>query len=234
MLYSSTTGSGNNLVLLHGWGFNSELFSSLIDRYKNQYSVTVVDLPGHGQSYDVDGGIEDWCDEIIKVLPKNPILMGWSLGGLIAIRIASKIKISKLVLVAATPKFVQSDYWKLGVDANNFNQFYESLHSNPSKCLKRFASLQTSDKSQLNILNSLIDKRPASTMSLEQGLNILLDTDLTQELTKLVVPIGAILGSNDKLIPNEICDWFRSNNIATSVLNTGHLPFLHPNFTLSI
>jgi pimeloyl-[acyl-carrier protein] methyl ester esterase len=234
MLYSNTTGSGNNLVLLHGWGFNSELFSSLIDRYKNQYSVTVVDLPGHGQSDDVDGGIEEWCDEIIKVLPKNPIIMGWSLGGLIAIRIATKIKISKLVLVATTPKFVQTDYWKLGIDAKSFSQFYESLNLDQSKCLKRFASLQASDKSQLNKLNSLIDNRPASAVSLEQGLKILLDTDLTQELTKLVVPIEAILGSNDKLIPNEICDWFSSNNIATSVLNTGHLPFLHPNFTLSI
>jgi len=234
MLYSNTIGSGNNIVMLHGWGLNSEVFGSLIDKHKDQYSITVVDLPGHGQSDDVDGGIEEWCDEIIKVLPSNPIIMGWSLGGLIAIRIATKINISKLVLVAATPKFVQSGYWKLGIDANSFNQFSESLHLDQSNCLKHFASLQTNDKSQLNKLNSFIENRPASAVSLEQGLKILLDTDLTQELTKLVVPIKAILGSNDKLIPIEICDWFSSNNIATTVLNTGHLPFLHPNFTLSI
>jgi pimeloyl-[acyl-carrier protein] methyl ester esterase len=234
MLYSKTTGTGNNLVILHGWGLNCELFNALVDRYKDQYSVTVVDLPGHGQSDDVDGGIEEWCNEIIKVLPKNPTIMGWSLGGLIAIRIATKIKISKLVLVASTPKFVQSDYWKFGIDSNTFSQFFESLHANPSKCLKRFTSLQTNDKKQLKILNALIDNKPASIVSLEQGLIILLHTDLTQELANLEIPIEAILGTNDKLISNEIGDWFSSNNIATSELNTGHLPFLHPNFTLSI
>jgi len=55
MLYSSTTGTGPDLVLLHGWGFNSELFNDLIDRYKNQYRITMIDLPGHGRSDDVSG-----------------------------------------------------------------------------------------------------------------------------------------------------------------------------------
>ncbi|HBA27897.1 MAG TPA: alpha/beta hydrolase, partial [Gammaproteobacteria bacterium] len=42
MLYSSTIGIGPDLVLLHGWGFNSELFNDLIDRYKNQYRITMI------------------------------------------------------------------------------------------------------------------------------------------------------------------------------------------------
>jgi carboxylesterase BioH (pimeloyl-CoA synthesis) len=99
MLYNSTIGIGPDLVLLHGWGFNSELFNNLIDRYKNQYRITMIDLPGHGRSDDVSGGLDEWCDEIIKNLPDNPILLGWSLGGLLAINIATKIKISKLILV---------------------------------------------------------------------------------------------------------------------------------------
>jgi carboxylesterase BioH (pimeloyl-CoA synthesis) len=92
MLYSSTIGSGPDLVLLHGWGFNSELFNDLIDQYKNQYRITKIDLPGHGRSDNVDGGLNEWCNEIIKILPNNPILLGWSLGGLLAIKIATQIK----------------------------------------------------------------------------------------------------------------------------------------------
>jgi pimeloyl-[acyl-carrier protein] methyl ester esterase len=48
MLYSNTQGIGADLVLLHGWGFNSALFSHLVDDYKNQYRITLIDLPGHG------------------------------------------------------------------------------------------------------------------------------------------------------------------------------------------
>ncbi|HIB97933.1 MAG TPA: alpha/beta fold hydrolase, partial [Candidatus Thioglobus sp.] len=163
MLYSQTIGTGPDLILLHGWGFNSELFNELIDQYKNQYRITKIDLPGHGRSDDVTGGIDDWCDEIIKILPENPMLLGWSLGGLLAIKIATKITISQLILVASTPNFVKTNDWPYGIDEDNFRQFSDALELNLSKGLKRFVSLQTQDKTQLKALNQSIDKFPAST-----------------------------------------------------------------------
>jgi carboxylesterase BioH (pimeloyl-CoA synthesis) len=144
MLYSSTIGSGPDLVLLHGWGFNSELFNDLIDQYKNQYRITKIDLPGHGRSDNVDGGLNEWCNEIIKILPNNPILLGWSLGGLLAIKIATQIKISELILVASTPNFVQNSDWKYGINEDNFLQFSDTLELNLSKGLKSFCWLANS------------------------------------------------------------------------------------------
>jgi pimeloyl-[acyl-carrier protein] methyl ester esterase len=165
MLYSNTQGIGVDLVLLHGWGFNSELFNSLIDDYKNQYRITLIDLPGHGRSANVDGGLNEWCDEIIKILPDNPILLGWSLGGLLAINIAKKIKISQLILLASTPKFIKDSDWNYGIDADNFEQFSNTLQLNLSKGLKRFISLQTDNKAQLKSLNRSIDALPARVLS---------------------------------------------------------------------
>jgi pimeloyl-[acyl-carrier protein] methyl ester esterase len=46
-------GIGADLVLLHGWGFNSALFSHLVDDYKNQYRITLIDLPGHGRTLEI-------------------------------------------------------------------------------------------------------------------------------------------------------------------------------------
>jgi len=194
MLYSRTIGTGPNLVLLHGWGFNSELFNNLVDQYKDQYRITKIDLPGHGRSDEVSGGLDEWCDEIVKILPNNPIILGWSLGGLLAINIATKIKISKLILVASTPNFVQTNDWPYGIDESNFRQFSDALELNLSKGLKRFISLQTQDKDQLKTLNQSIDKFPASAKSLNQGLEILLTTDLVDELNQLKIPIEVILG----------------------------------------
>ncbi|HIM53978.1 MAG TPA: alpha/beta fold hydrolase [Gammaproteobacteria bacterium] len=232
MLYSSTIGTGQDLVLLHGWGFNSELFNDLIKQYKGQYRITAVDLPGHGRSNDIDGGLDKWCDEIIKTLPKNPILLGWSLGGLLAIKIATKIAISKLILVASTPNFIQANDWPYGIDENNFRQFSDALELNLSKGLKRFVSLQTQDKSQLKALNQSIDKFPASAKALNQGLEILLTTDLVDELNQLKIPIEVILGNHDTLVPYRISNWYDKAKIKTQVLNAGHLPFLHKDFTL--
>jgi len=232
MLYSSTIGTGPDLVLLHGWGFNSELFNDLIDQYKNEYRITKIDLPGHGRSDEVAGGITEWCDEIIKILPDNPILLGWSLGGLLAINIATKIKISKLILVASTPKFVKSEDWLYGIDENNFHQFSDALQLDLTKGLKRFVSLQTQDKNQLKALNQSIEKFPASTKVLNQGLNILLTTDLIKPFLQLNVDKQIYLGIRDTLIPNQISNWYDLNNISSTLLNTGHIPFIDSSFEL--
>lgn len=232
MLYSNTIGTGKDLVLLHGWGFNSDLFSDLVDKYKSQYRITKIDLPGHGRSSKVAGGLDEWCDEIIKILPSNPILLGWSLGGLLAINIATKIKISQLILLASSPNFVQNEHWKFGIDADNFRQFSNTLQLNPSKGLKRFVSLQTQDKAQIKNLNRSIDALPASTSALNQGLEILLNTDLTQQFLALSIDKRVILGEKDTLVPNTIAHWYQQQTIDTTVLNSGHIPFLHQNFTL--
>jgi len=232
MLYSQTIGTGPDLILLHGWGFNSELFNELIDQYKNQYRITKIDLPGHGRSDNVNGGINEWCDAIIKILPENPMLLGWSLGGLLAIKIATKITISQLILVASTPNFVKTNDWPYGIDENNFRQFSDALELNLSKSLKRFVSLQTQDKTQLKTLNQSIDKFPASTQALNQGLDILLATDLINEFKQLNIPTKVILGDHDTLVPRHISNWYDKAKIKTQVLNTGHLPFLHKDFML--
>lgn len=232
MLYSQTIGQGQHLVLLHGWGFNGELFNALIEQYQHQYQITKIDLPGHGRSDEIAGGIDEWCDEIIKILPKNPILLGWSLGGLLAINIAKKINLSKLILVAATPKFVQTEDWQYGIDEDNFRQFSATLSLNLSKGLKRFISLQTNDKLQLKSLNQAIDALPATTDALRQGLDILLTTDLSYTFKQLTLPIQVILGNQDTLVPIKIADWYKQQNISVTILDTGHLPFLHKDFKL--
>ena len=192
----------------------------------------MIDLPGHGRSDVVEGGIEAWCDEIIKVLPDNPILLGWSLGGLLAINIASKTNVSKLILLASTPKFVKDTDWDYGVAAINFKLFSSALKLNLSQGLKRFVSLQTNDKTQIKSLHQSIDALPANPDALNQGLDILLNTDLREQLKQLSIPVHAILGRRDILIPADIVKWYTTQNVSTTVLDAGHLPFLHPDFSL--
>ena len=81
MLWHRTVGDGPSLVLLHGWAFNSDIFQSLVDKYKANYRVTVIDLPGHGRSNDIDGDIESWCNETNQANTReiNPtwLVFGW-------------------------------------------------------------------------------------------------------------------------------------------------------------
>ena len=135
-------------------------------------------------------------------------------------------------MVASTPRFVRSDNWPYGIDENNFRQFSDALQLNLTKGLKRFVSLQTQDKNQLKALNQSIEKFPASTKALNQGLEILLTTDLVDEFNQLKIPKKVILGNHDTLVPYQISNWYDKAKLKTQALNTGHLPFLHNDFTL--
>ena len=232
MLWHRTVGDGPSLVLLHGWAFNSDIFQNLVDKYKANYRVTVIDLPGHGRSNDIDGDIESWCNEIIKLIPEKSTLVGWSLGGLLSTYLASKIDLKKLILIAATPCLVNNESWNYGINTEIFNQFAINLKNDSTKSLKRFVSLQSKDKSQLQELYKSIQKYPASMSALNNGLEIIINSDLRDNYEKLTVPKAVILGSLDTLVPVKIKEWYDEAGSTTSVIRSGHLPFLNKDFKL--
>ena len=232
MLWHRTVGKGSNLVLLHGWAFNSDVFQALVNRYKKNYRVTIIDLPGHGRSKDLDGGIEDWCNEIIKLIPEQSILLGWSLGGLLSIYIANKIKLRELILVAASPCLVNNDYWSFGIRSEVFDQFSNNLKIDSTKALKRFVSLQSKNKSQIRELHQSIQQYPASQSALNNGLEIIINSDLRSLFKDISTPKKCILGSLDTLVPAKIQHWYDNAGAKTYLLRSGHLPFLEKSFEI--
>ena len=232
MLWHKTIGNGPSLVLLHGWAFNSDIFQSLIDKYKTSYRITVIDLPGHGRSNDVDGNIESWCNELIKLIPEQSILLGWSLGGLLSTYIASQIEISKLILVAASPCLINNENWHYGINIEVFNQFAINLKNDSTKSLKRFVSLQSKNKSQLQELYKSIQKYPASNNALNNGLEIIINSDLRDIYKDIALPKTTILGSLDTLVPVKIKEWYEVVGSQTSIIHSGHLPFIDKDFKL--
>ena len=50
-LYWQTIGEGDrDLVLLHGWGLNAEVWHCMIERLTPHFRLHLVDLPGYGRS----------------------------------------------------------------------------------------------------------------------------------------------------------------------------------------
>ena len=100
-------GKGKDIVLLHGWGQNIEMMNPIGKRLEDNFRITVLDLPGHGASSEPLAAITiyDYCEILREFLEKleikNPILIGHSFGGRIAIIYASNYKTEKLVLLGA-------------------------------------------------------------------------------------------------------------------------------------
>jgi pimeloyl-ACP methyl ester carboxylesterase len=100
-------GEGPPIVLVHGQGGFAEIMGGLIRLVVDRYRVVVPDLPGMGRSEIRSGSLDGprvvgWLGELIgKTCDQPPIVVGVSMGGSIALRLAVERggDISKLVLV---------------------------------------------------------------------------------------------------------------------------------------
>lgn len=113
-----STGSGTPLVLLHGFTGSSENWRSARAALNPHVRTITVDLPGHGrtgspddpQRYTMDSAAADLA-AIFARLGLPPVhLLGYSMGGRLALYIALKHPslVSSLILESASPGLVDA------------------------------------------------------------------------------------------------------------------------------
>ncbi|MFG7351846.1 pimeloyl-ACP methyl ester esterase BioH [Shewanella oncorhynchi] len=210
-LHIEISGQGPDLVMLHGWGVNSAVFTPLHESL-SQYRVHYVDLPGFGHSQMVEGGLSTWVDTLVAALPEHAIWAGWSLGGLVATQAALSYpqKIKGLITIASSPCFMarEDEAWP-GIPPQVLHQFREQLGQNLPKTIERFLAIQAmgseTAKEDIKQLRDLVLARPLpNTRALTQGLNMLTDVDLRLQLIELQQPWLRIWGRLDGLVPKRV------------------------------
>lgn len=203
------------LALVHGWGMNARVFDALAALLAADFEVRALDLPGHGGRDDVaDNTLQGWADDLAQRLPDGATLLGWSLGGQVAMRVAldHPHKVARLVLLASTPKFVAAEGWEHGMAPADLQDFGAALLADPQATLLRFLSLQTrgmnGQKTLLQPLRQSLLAAPATSReALAGGLAILHDTDLRAELPLLMLPTLVLHGALDTLTPPAAGAW---------------------------
>src|SRR5689334_338156 len=89
-------GSGEPLVLLHGFGSTRDDFAALVPGLARDFDVLCIDLPGHGRSPMIDDrpSVAALTDAVAADLDAHGLdrvhLLGNSLGGRIAIELAAR------------------------------------------------------------------------------------------------------------------------------------------------
>ncbi|MHB1187302.1 pimeloyl-ACP methyl ester esterase BioH [Thiobacillus sp.] len=216
------------LALVHGWGMNARVFDALADLLAAEFEVRALDLPGHGgREALAENTLQGWADDLAQQLPDKATLLGWSLGGQVAMRAAldHPHKIARLVLLASTPKFVAAEDWARGMAPADLQEFGVALLADPQATLLRFLSLQTrgmtGQKALLQQLRQTLLAAPvASSEALASGLAILRDTDLRGELPRLAQPTLVLHGALDTLTPAAAGDW-----LAETLPHVQHIAF---------
>lgn len=207
-LHVEVRGRGRDIALLHGWALHGGMWGPWLDELSLHARLHIVDLPGQGYSAWHEG-IEDLpglARAVRPCLPPDAALLGWSLGGMIALELAHQDprQISALVLVATTPRFVAGSDWAHGMPPPVFDEFANGLASNHRSAVQNFLALQTRGDVRsletLRLLRRKLDAHgPPDVRALRAGLEILRTADLRSALTAITVPALVIAGSHDRL-----------------------------------
>lgn len=108
-------GSGRPLVMVHGVGLNASAWAPQIEEFSAQYRVIAYDTLGHGGSALPPAGatLEDYAAQLSSLLDylgiDQAILLGHSLGALIATLFSLDRPERVLGLIAANPVYRRSD-----------------------------------------------------------------------------------------------------------------------------
>jgi len=247
-LQAVTMGTGADLVLLHGWGMNNSVWSSILPGLAKHYRVTLIELPGHGGSTysDGQGELEDWVAACLDIAPSRAHWIGWSLGGQIAqcAALTAPDRIKRLMLVCSSPRFIRADDWPHAMLENTLHQFADALQRNHQQTLARFLSLQVQGddlaRETLRLLRHEVAQHPApDPQALEHGLALLLTVDLRKQLKRLRCPTFWLLGDKDALIPGSVEQDLLKLGIPDAVFKClkgcAHAPFIsHPDESLKL
>ncbi len=234
-----------DIVLIHGWGMNSLIWDRLMPSLLRNFRVTVVDLPGMGRSPVASRPYElsYLAEQVLSVVPKQAIWIGWSLGGLLAMHIANQslldrqegdsINVQGLMTFASSPKFIADAHWP-GIDTKAFINFSQWVDEDWQGSLIRFLALQCkgscTHKEDVRFLKErLFHHGIPARQALKGGLNILIESDFRESLSALTLPIKMVFGQNDEIIPQQVaaqCQELNSSIEVSTIHGASHIPML--------
>lgn len=231
-------GSGDLIVLLHGWGSNIKLFANLIDLLSKKYTVVAMDMPGFGESEEPPAAwcVNDYVDFVIDFLKdydnRNIMFLGHSFGGRVIIKLNSRtnlpFKISKVILVDSAGILPPKSNKK------SFRTYYY-------KAGKAFLSTGLMQKIAPNALENFRKKMgsadyAAASPLMRQVLVKVVNEDLEPLIPNIKCPTLLVWGVNDTATPlsdGEKMEKLIADSGLVKLENAGHYSFLEQQFTFN-
>lgn len=244
-LYAETSGRGPPLVLLHGFGLNQRVFDPLRAGLEEHFTVTALDLPGHGRSaWIADQTLEQQLTGIAGHIRPGAILVGWSWGGQLALQLAADpaLELAGLVLLASTPRFVSAPGWPHGMAPSVLARFAALLESEPRRTVDDFLELQVRGSAAADAVLGLLrqalsDQGYAQPIALAGALEQLRHNDLRALAREVSVPALVIAGEYDRITPPlaaQALAHMLPRGELLRLRRAGHAPFLsHPEQVLT-
>jgi pimeloyl-[acyl-carrier protein] methyl ester esterase len=235
-------GRGPALVLLHGWSMSSAVFAEVMTELAADFRLLAPDLRGHGSSEPGMGyALTDFADDLsawLRHLDLQAVaLVGWSLGGQVALQLAPGLsgRLRRLILVGTTPRFAAADDWSAGLPELQVRAMARDLKRNYLKTMGDFFALQFAGEAMpRERYRRIVDfavragRLPEPEVALA-ALETLRREDQRSALGKVDVPVLVQHGELDRITLPAAADYLAAHLPAARLdllPGVGHAPFL--------
>jgi pimeloyl-ACP methyl ester carboxylesterase len=217
-LYYEDHGSGNPVVLVHGWPLSGASWERQVPALLEAgYRVITYDRRGFGESskpatgYDYDTFAEDLQKLVTTLNLQDAALVGFSMGGGEVARYLGKYgskRVSKAVFIASIPPFLlKTAENPEGVDGSVFEGIKKGIAEDRLAFLSQFLSnfynvdvlrgKQISDQAVQLSWNIAAGASPKGTLDCVSAWL----TDFRSDLRKMDVPTLVVHGDADRILP---------------------------------
>lgn len=226
-----TAGKGT-ILWLPGWSMAPAVFDRLRSELPD-YHHALIDYSNAKAPDDMLALTEaEAAKWLARSTENSPLFIGgWSLGGLLALRLAVKGLPAGLILFGATARFIRSkDEAELGQPDAYVRQMMRALTTDAAAVETKFRQrLWTDDEQRAGKCDKLPPIGSWTVPALLAGLHILRNEEVESVLSEIVCPVLLVHGVED-----EICPYLAAKELANglpqaqlfSIPGCGHVPFL--------
>ncbi len=208
-----------NPTLIHGWSSGPQVFAPLISN----------DKEANRPSFKHIKQADQFLPAVQAVIPDSAVIIGWSMGALLAAQAALERQPKALILIGGTPKFCNTDRRK-GWPERIIRRMQQRLTDDPNATLLQFgrqifAPNEDNARDEYLLNFCTLERTDFSADGLRAGLDYLIQTDLTESLAELPCPTLWIHGAEDQVCPAAALDNLPDTHRTVIMPDTGHLPF---------
>jgi len=212
-------GSGQPIVFSHGWPLSSDDWDAQLMFFLAQgYRVVAHDRRGHGRSSQVPDGhdMDHYADDLAAVTEhldlKNAIHVGHSTGGGEVVHYIARhgeSRVTKAAIISAVPPLmVQTKANPGGLPKKVFDEFQEQTATNRAQFFRDVAAgpfynyNRPGAKPQEGIIqNWWRQGMMGSVKAHTDGIVAFSQTDFTEDLKKINVPVLVMHSEDDQIVP---------------------------------
>ena len=212
-IYYEISGDGPPLLLIAGFASDSASFGPIRDRLAKEYRVIVFDNRGsgrtkyHGQPINLSVMSADCITILDKLKIERAYILGHSMGGVIAMNIASQYpnRVERLVIAATTP---DDSPFQIHVLQTIYD--IRAMSDDPKLWLKAFFPwlfhprfFDNSENLETSIQNALAYPYAQDLQAMKMQLVALAHMRQNLQINKILTPTLCILAENDLFYPIE-------------------------------